>query len=208
MSGTPTQRGADRELAWASPLQRLEQSGNHVDPYTLWSIQTAFRQHLRRGSPLPQVIDFLVELDEPMAPEGGRLADGVEVPMGYRQALPGGSLTSRHITARLRVPGTVEALQAAVMAFVCLPAVKRAQIGFPMPALADGNADGSADGHADGSPEPVGAAVHDTLAADDGHTAPPVPNDHASDWRQCAWDALLPPRSAAASHSRQAAYCT
>jgi hypothetical protein len=140
--------------------------GRHVDPYTLWTLQTRFRQFLsgRDGATAPQVIDFLVELDQPLnkvepmwprvepkgdaqagqgAPSGPPLR--VQVPEIYRQPIPGptGSQCdwSHHVTARLPMKGNLQGegmqeVSNAVVGLMLLSGVKRAQIGFPRAAMA------------------------------------------------------------------------
>jgi hypothetical protein len=127
--------GLDDELPWSDRLKEVEKSHNHIDPYTLWSLQTAFRQHLKRGSPELKLMDFLVELDRPYAEVAERWPSGFVVPTIYAQAMPGSKQTARHVTVRMSIPVSMSKLDDAIWALILRDDVHRAQIGFPRPAF-------------------------------------------------------------------------
>lgn len=156
--------GLDAPLDWRAWLQDLAASPNHIDPYTLWSIQTAFRQHLRRGGAELEVMDFLVELDQPCAEAAKAWPAGLQVPAIYARSMPGSQRTARHVTVRLRVPSSLTELAGAIWKLVLRKEVRRAQIGFPRAAFAGEHA----------VPPPPPPA---TQRLDDGDaTAAPAPN--------------------------------
>ena len=128
--------GLDAPLDWRAWLQDIAASPNQIDPYTLWSIQTAFRQHLRRGSAELEVMDFLVELDQPYAEAAKDWPAGLQVPEIYAQAMPGSERTASHVTVRLHVPSSLTELAGAIWKLVLRKEVRRAQIGFPRAAFA------------------------------------------------------------------------
>ena len=128
--------GLDAALDWDAWLKDIAASPNHIDPYTLWSIQTAFRQHLRRGSAKLEVMDFLVELDQPYADVAGTWPAGLQVPEIYARPMPGSNRTARHVTVRLRMPSSLSQLAGAIWKLVLRKEVRRAQIGFPRAAFA------------------------------------------------------------------------
>jgi hypothetical protein len=127
--------GLDEPLDWTERLKAIEASSNHIDPYTLWSLQSAFRQHVRRGGPELRLMDFLVELDRPYAEVAARWPAWFVVPTIYAQAMPGSKRTARHVTVRLSIPQSVSALADAIWALILRDDVRRAQIGFPRPAF-------------------------------------------------------------------------
>lgn len=128
-------------------LVATERSDNHVDPYTLWTLQTGFRQF--RGDPqvAADTLDFLVELDQPApAPKDSwqllEKVPGAVVPGIYRSVIPGSATRATHVTIRL--PLRWDQLQAtanAVAQLVFVPDIHRSQIGFPRPAFDAGAID-------------------------------------------------------------------
>lgn len=113
----------------------------HVDPYTVWTLQTNFRQFGRAGRE-PEFLDFLIELDHPMSAETqqwlmGLTAGPTEIPDIYLLPMPGSSRIAKHITVRLPTKGgNLGVVALAVADLVFLDGVRRIQIGFPRPKLA------------------------------------------------------------------------
>lgn len=112
--------------------------GLHLDPYTIWSLQTGFRQFIVDGK-TPRVMDFLAELDSPWDPDGSpwRMAQQgwrSQVPDIYDLPMPGSALTSRHITVRLETDGDdLQDIATAMLELMLARGVRRVQIGFPRP---------------------------------------------------------------------------
>ena len=127
--------GLDQPLPWPQRLKEINASPNHVDPYTLWSLQTAFRQHQRRGSSPLKVMDFLVELDRPYDSANVAWPARFVVPPIYAQPMPGSLRTASHVTVRLAIPDAMADLDEAIWSLVLRDDVRRAQIGFPRPAF-------------------------------------------------------------------------
>lgn len=139
MMGTTRLIGPGGALNLEAWLTRAAQSKNHVDPYTVWSLQTGFRQFRRNFDAAPHMLDFLVELDAPVGedqPEwpisGKSQASVPPIPPIYRSPLPGSDDAARHVTVRLRVESLEEARKA-VVELVFVRGVLRSQIGFPRP---------------------------------------------------------------------------
>ncbi len=130
---------------------RNADAGIAIDPYTLWALQTGFRQFAKDkgdGIERARYLDFLVELDRPLddllpawAGPAGRLQ--LVVPPIYFQAIPGpvrrgGGVLAHHITCRLDLqPGRLQAFCDDAAQLLALEGVRRVQIGFPRPALDD-----------------------------------------------------------------------
>ena len=125
--------GLEDEQPWDQWLERVAASANHIDPYTMWSLQTAFRQHLRQGGAALQWMDFLVELDAPYDEATSPLRRSV--PAIYAAPMPGSRRCARHVTVRLPVPPSMARLAESVWWLVLQPQVHRAQIGFPRAAF-------------------------------------------------------------------------
>lgn len=120
----------------------------HVDPYTIWTLATGFRQFVRDGR-LPAELDFVVELTDPL--QGGRPepawprvpgeARAAYVPDIYRRPMPGPSKApARHVSVRLPIPPDplrLDDIASTVLELVLVQGVQRIQIGFPRPALSD-----------------------------------------------------------------------
>lgn len=119
-------------LGW-EPWLALSRKGRHLDPYTIWSLQTRFRQYLERGNRL-RAIDFLVELDGPLTQSWPKWPRKTDIPDLYYQKLTGGAQAGRHHTVRLHVRGnTLDRIQQRVLALLLVAGVRRMQIGFPRP---------------------------------------------------------------------------
>jgi hypothetical protein len=124
------------ELVFEAWLQAAAK--RHVDPYTIWTLQTQFRQ-FGFGNKVPDFLDFLVELDQPMGDGEPLWPAGIDVPPVYREAVPGAAGTARHITVRLAVPADgPQAVANTVASLMFLSGVRRAQIGFPRPNIPPG----------------------------------------------------------------------
>jgi hypothetical protein len=109
-------------------------AGKHVDPYTVWSLQTHFRQFGK----YPQFLDFLLELDQPLGTGDPKWPYDVEIPSIYRAAMPGSRETARHVTVRIAVPESgPQEVADSVFRLMFLNGVRRAQIGFPRPKRPD-----------------------------------------------------------------------
>jgi hypothetical protein len=107
----------------------------HVDPYTVWSLQTRFRQLFRDSKP-PEFLDFIVELEQPLDDDDSVWQAKALIPAIYRELMPGSSFRSRHITVRIPVPPEgPQRVVDAVYALMFHAKVKRAQIGLSRPQL-------------------------------------------------------------------------
>lgn len=149
-------RSAGRKAAPALPLWlTLEgHAKRHIDPYTVWALHSDFRAFARNGQ-LPDVLDFLVQLEAPYDPQVHRwdaLPPGTRavVPAIYAEPLPGTCERASFISVRLHIgadtgaPESASAsasdsasacARAAAVALMLHPAVLRAQIGIPQPPL-------------------------------------------------------------------------
>ncbi len=136
----------DTELLWAGIDRRLwldepAASALHLDPYTVWALQTEFRSLAYTGArthgavnqrALPEALAFVLEhaLDVLPVPAPGL---DFSIPAVYAQALPDGRLP-RFITLRLPTEGlTVGEVQQAVLKLLRTPGVLRLQMGTQRP---------------------------------------------------------------------------
>lgn len=133
MTSLDTFAGLEDSQPWSDWLRALRSATNHIDPYMVWSLQTAFRQHLRQGMTSLQWMDFLVELDTAYNPANSELRS--LVPSIYETAMPGSDRRSRHITVRMPFPSSMAELASSIWWLALRPQIRRAQIGFPRAAF-------------------------------------------------------------------------
>lgn len=132
----------------------------HIDPYTVWSLGTKFREFIVQGK-APTVLDFIAELTSPWSSGGSPwTASGAgwrtEVPEIYEGAMPGSSATSKHVTVRLQMLGKdPQEVINAVFLLMFAKGVKRVQIGFPRPDQPNDANQSDGGPRNDASPDPV-----------------------------------------------------